>query len=80
MFAVCPAEVEAKVRPFLKNVQFLISSQCILYWPAENCAVLGPGGVGWGRQERKGGGHSELRLVALADASVETWKTDGVQP
>lgn len=53
---MCPLEVEAKVRPFLKNVQLIVSSQWIPYWPAENWALLELGGVGLeGASEREGG-------------------------
>lgn len=56
MFAICPLEVEAKVKPFLKNVQLIVSSQWIPYWPAENCALLELGGVGLEvASEREGG-------------------------
>lgn len=56
MFAMCPLEVEAKVRPFLKNVRLIVSSQWIPYWPAENDALFELGGVRLeGASEREGG-------------------------
>lgn len=77
---MCPLEVEAKVRPFLKNVRLIVSRQWIPYWPAENCALLELGGVGLEGQVRerveKTGERSlqNSSVSPLTNDFVKTWK------
>lgn len=62
MFAVCPPEVDAKVRPFLKNVQLFVSSQWIPYPPAER-AMLARSWVELGGRGTAEGSGEERREV-----------------
>lgn len=86
MFAICPLEVEAKVRPFLKNAQLFVSSQWIPYLPAESYAFLELGGVGWeevSREEWRGKerGHSRIPdCLSLTNDFVQTWENICVWP
>lgn len=73
---MCPLEVEAKVRPFLKNVRLIVSRQWIPYWPA----LLELGGVGLEEQMRerveKTGERSlqNSSVSPLTNDFVKTWK------
>lgn len=54
MFAICPVEVEAKVRPLLKNVQLLLSINAF-HVGCRTDFLLELGGVGMGgAHEREG--------------------------
>lgn len=86
MSAICPPEVDAKVRPSLKNVQPFASSEWIPYSPAESYAFLELGGVGWeearGREWReKERGHSRIpACLSLTNDFVQTWENIYVLP